>query len=259
MKDMSTRNLIKKVEKLYDERIISSNDAVKAAGQWGTNEYVALICDEIYKKVKIKKTDSVLELGCGSGVLGKYIKERCHQYVGVDLSQKMLNFFSEDSTLEQITLIQGITDLIPFSNHVFDIVIINGVTMYFPDDKILLDTLTEMKRVSKKDGTIFIGENIIPTDYAWEFTWFQNLSPKIQLFAKNYIKIRRWFSKKNPNFAGKWKDTYKEISPTLINQFFQNDATIHQSRAATYIVKKRILGKKYKGSRRVDFLINLQQ
>ena len=81
MKDMSTRNLIKKVEKLYDERIISSNDAVKAAGQWGTNEYVALICDEIYKKVKIKKTDSVLELGCGSGVLGKYIKERCHQYV----------------------------------------------------------------------------------------------------------------------------------------------------------------------------------
>jgi len=256
---MNSRNLIKKAEKLYDERITSSNDAVKAAGQWGSNEYVPLICDEIYKKVKIKKTDTVLELGCGSGVLGKYIKEKCHQYIGIDLSRKMLNFFSEDLTFEQINLIQGITDLVPFSNHIFDVVIINGVTMYFPDDKILLDTLKEMKRVSKKDGTLFLGENIIPSDYAWELTWFQNLSPTIQFLAKYYIKIRKWLSKKNPKFAGKWMDTYKEISPTLIKQFFQNEAMIHQSRAATYIVKKRILGKKYKGSRRVDFLINLQQ
>jgi len=259
MKDMNSRDSIKKTEKLYDERITSSNDAVKAAGQWGSNEYVPLICDEIYKKVNIKKTDRVLELGCGSGVLGKYIKEKCQLYMGVDLSRKMLNFFSEDSTLEQINLIQGITHLIPFSNHVFDVVMINGVTMYFPDDKVLLDTLNEMKRVSKKDGKIFIGENIIPSDYAWELTWYQNLSPTIQFFALYYIKIRRWFSKKNPKFAGKWKDTYKEISPTLINQFFKNEATILQSRAATYIVKKRILGEKYKGSRRVDFLINLQQ
>jgi len=171
----------------------------------------------------------------------------------------MLNFFSENSTLEQINLFQGITDLIPFSNHVFDVVIINGVTMYFPDDKLLLDTLNEIKRVSKKDGKIFLGENIIPSDYAWELTWFQNLSPTIQFLARFYIKIRKSLSKKNPKFAGKWKDTYKAISPTLINQFFKNEATIHQSKAATYIVKKRILGKKYKGSRRVDFLINLQQ
>ena len=256
---MNSKDSIKKVEKLYDERITSSNDAVKAAGQWGSNEYVPLICDEIYKKIKIKKTDIVLELGCGSGVLGKYIKEKCHQYVGVDLSRRMLNFFSDDSTLKTIDLFQGVTNLVPFSNHVFDVVIINGVTMYFPDDKFLLDTLNEMKRISKKNGTIFIGENTIPSDYAWELTWFQNLSPTFQFFAGYYIKIRKWLSKKNPKIAGKWKDTYKEISPTLINQFFKNEATIHQSRAATYIVKKRILGKKYKGSRRVDFLINLQQ
>lgn len=259
MKDMNSRDSIKKAEKLYDERITSSNDAVKAAGQWGSKEYVPLICDEIYNKVKIKNTDTVLELGCGSGVLGNYIIEKCQLYIGVDLSRKMLNFFSENSTLEQINLFQGITDLIPFSNHVFDVVIINGVTMYFPDDKLLLDTLNEIKRVSKKDGKIFLGENIIPSDYAWELTWFQNLSPTIQFLARFYIKIRKSLSKKNPKFAGKWKDTYKAISPTLINQFFKNEATIHQSKAATYIVKKRILGKKYKGSRRVDFLINLQQ
>jgi len=259
MKDMNSRDSIKKVEKLYDERVKSSNDAVKAAGQWGSNDYVPLICDEIYKKIRIKKTDTVLELGCGSGVLGKYIKEKCHLYIGIDLSRKMLNFFSKDSTLKSTHLIQGITDLIPFSNHVFDVVIINGVTMYFPDDKLLLNTLNEMKRVSKKDGTIFLGENTIPSDYAWEFTWFQNLSPTIQFLARYYIKIRKWLSKKNPKFAGKWKSAYKEVSPTLINQFFKNKATVHQSRAATYIVKKRILGKKYKGSRRADFLINLQQ
>ena len=253
MIDTQSRDSIKKTEKLYDERITSSNDAVKAAGQWGSTENVPLICNEIYKKIKIKKTDTVLELGCGSGVLGKYIKEKCHMYIGVDLSRKMLNFFSKNSTLEELNLIQGITDFIPFSNHVFDVVIINGVTMYFPDDKLLLDTLIEMKRVSKKNGTIFLGENIIPSNYAWEFTWFQNLSSSIQFLARYYINIRKWLSKKNPKFAGKWKDTYNAISPTLIDKFFKNEATIHQSKAATYIVKKRILGEKYRGSKRVDF------
>ena len=76
MNDLNSTDSIKKVEKLYDDRITSSNDAVKAAGQWGSDEYVPFICEEIFKKIKIKKTDTVLELGCGSGVLGNYIKEK---------------------------------------------------------------------------------------------------------------------------------------------------------------------------------------
>jgi len=59
---MNSINSLKKVEKLYDERITSSNDAVKAAGQWGSNEYVPLICDEIYKKVKIKKSHKLFRI-----------------------------------------------------------------------------------------------------------------------------------------------------------------------------------------------------
>ena len=52
---MNSKDLIKKVEKLYDDRITYSNDAVKAAGQWGSDEYVPLICDEICKKINIQK------------------------------------------------------------------------------------------------------------------------------------------------------------------------------------------------------------
>jgi len=44
MKDMNSINSLKKVEKLYDERITSSNDAVKAAGQWGSKVGFQRIC-----------------------------------------------------------------------------------------------------------------------------------------------------------------------------------------------------------------------
>ena len=52
---------IKKVAKLYDNRITSSNDGVLAAGQWGSKEYVPQICKEITKKIAISKTDKILE------------------------------------------------------------------------------------------------------------------------------------------------------------------------------------------------------
>ena len=52
--------------------------------------------------------------------------------------------------------------------------------MYFPDDKTLEETLEEMKRVLKPNGTIFIGENISSSGYPWELTWFQDLSPIFQ-------------------------------------------------------------------------------
>jgi len=96
---MKYNSSLKKVEKLYDDRISSTNDAVKAAGQWGSQEYVPLICEEICAKLCLKKTDAVLELGCGAGVLGNWIAKRCRQYVGIDLSLKMLQFFSKNSLI----------------------------------------------------------------------------------------------------------------------------------------------------------------
>ena len=118
---------IKKIEELYDSRITSTNDGVKAAGQWGSNDFVPMICEEIYSKIGLQKSHSVLELGCGSGVLGNWIINKCKKYVGVDLSAKMLNFFINNST-DNLDLIQGTTDLTPFPDNSFDVIILNGLS-----------------------------------------------------------------------------------------------------------------------------------
>jgi len=243
-----------KVAKLYDHRITSSNDAVKAAGQWGSDEYVPLICEEICSKIGLKETDTVLELGCGAGVLGNWIVKRCKKYIAIDLSLKTLQFFSKNSK-ENLDLIQSTTDLSPFSDNKFNVIILNGVTMHFPNEKLLESTLKETKRLVTKPGTIFIGENVIPSGSFWEFSWFNRLSKNSQKLLLPYMRIRKWLAK-NPKLAGKWKSVHFEVSPKFIKEFFV-DYEVKQSKASAYTVKQRILESKYNGNRRADFFIKL--
>ena len=70
---MTYDNSIKKIAELYDARITSTKDAVKAAGQWGSDDFVPLICKEICSKIKLKQSDTILELGCGTGVFTRHL------------------------------------------------------------------------------------------------------------------------------------------------------------------------------------------
>jgi len=255
-KAMNEKDSRKKIQELYDKRITSSRNSIIAAGQWGSKEYVPLICEEIGNKIGLTKNDKVIELGCGSGVLGNWLKNSFEFYVGVDISLHMLKFFLDESKGKKPLLIQTTTNTIPLSDNFFDIAILNGVTMYLHDNKILENTFNEMKRVVKKDGTIFIGENIIPSNYFWELSWFQKLSPFSQSLAKPYIRFRRWLAGKNSKLAGKWNSVHRDISPTLIRKSFQNYEIV-QSKSAAYTIKLKNLGSKYRGNRRVDFIIKL--
>ena len=255
---MQNKKTLDEISNLYDKRIDQTSNAVDAAGQWESEDNISLICKEIDQKIKLKQSDNVLELGCGSGVLGKWISDRCNFYAGIDISSKMLQFFLKESNPSRsISLTRGLTNNVPYLDNYFDIVIMNGVTMYFKNNNQLLDTLNEIKRVIKKDGTIFIGENITPNNLPWELVWFQNLSPSLQTIAKIYIKIRKYFAKKNSKLAGKWNSIHKEIQPDVITNFFKEIGDVTESKAASYVVKKKAQGKNYKGNRRVDFVVNL--
>lgn len=243
---------------MKDLRTHLSKNELDGMKKENSKKMVLLVCDEIYKKIGITQNDSVLELGCGSGILGNWIKHRCRLYVGTDLSLQMLDIFLKSNIKTKSNLIQGITDMAPFMNNIFDVVILNGVTMYFHNDKTLERTLIEMKRLSKTNGTIFLGENITSAGSPWEFTWFQELSPLGRIFAKYYIKIRKSLAKRIPRLAGKWKFIYREISPKIINKVFDNAELIYESSAATLKIKNQIFGNKYNGNRRSDFIIKLK-
>ena len=246
---------IKNIEKLYDERA-KKVDAAKAAGQWKNEELIPEICQEICNKIGLTQKHRILEIGCGSGVLGNILQNNSAEYIGFDLSFQMLKkFFSENGKNKKPNLFQSVTHLIPFQDETFDVIVMNGVTMYLHDDEILEDTFREMKRITSKNGVIFLGENIIPSGMYWEFVWFQNSSKNKQKIMKPYIDFRRLLASKSDKFAGKWKLIHRDIDPSLIRNSFAG--TVEMSDSASQKIRKKLQGKNYKGNRRVDFVIKL--
>lgn len=254
---MTDKESLKKIEKYYNKRA-SGSDGFKAAGQWIEKEIIPEICTEICKKIELTDKKKVLEIGCGSGVLGGWIKERCKDYVGLDISVQMLKKFKEETMDKRnLNIFQAITNSIPVEDNIFDIVLMNGVSMYFKNNKELENTLKEMNRVVKNNGIIFIGENIVPNGIYWELVWFQNLSNLGQFFAMPYVKFRRNLAKKSPKMAGKWKSMHNEISVNFLKSFYKNKAELVESNAAAQTIRRKKISNKYKGNHRKDFVIKL--
>lgn len=250
---------VKRVSNVYDYRA-KVTDSIGAAGQWGSKELVDQITQEIIKKIELRKEDHVLEIGCGSGVLGNIIRKNCNIYFGFDASRLMLKKFQTEYNNQMASnLIQASATQIPFRDNFFDKVVMNGVSMYFPNKKFLFNVLNEIKRVSNNDSLIFIGENIVPSRYCWELVWFQNLPAFGQFIAKLYIKLRKWLSNNITYLAGKWKHSHKDVSIKVVQNFFGNNNRFFVSDSASYEIRKKLYGKNAKGNRRMDFIINLKK
>jgi SAM-dependent methyltransferase len=94
----------------------------------------------------------VLDIGCGQGTQALRLARRGHVVTGLDLSAQLLDDFraalaSEPAeVVDRVRLIQGkaeaITEL--FAPSSFDVVLCQGVLMYFPDPDPLLDAIAQV-------------------------------------------------------------------------------------------------------------------
>lgn len=169
----------------------------------------------------------------------------------------MLKKFQTTNKNYKLNLLQS-THTLPLKNNFFDVVIMNSVTMYLPDQDTLKQSLTEMERVATEKGILFVGDNITPSGSYWELIWFQKLSTRQQSIVKSYIQLRKWLAKKVPILAGKWANIYAEVSPEFIKSFFKERGSVSISDAAAYSARKKRLGENANGSKRIDFIINLE-
>lgn len=247
---------IDEIQKYYDKRINNSKDGIGASGQWFPKELTPKMCEEICQKIQISENDKILEIGSGSDVLGNYLRKYCKEYVGVDISFKMLKFSNKNQNLK---LIQTTSHTLPFQNNSFDIVVMNSVSMYLKDNIIFKNSLNEIKRVSKSNGKIFIGENITSDTVYWEYNWFNNLNKFLQFLAKPYIRFRIAMAKKFPEKSGKWRNYYREMSKNELVNYFGKNSIIEMSDACCYSIRKKFLEKNKIGNKRVDFFIILKE
>ncbi|MBW4575238.1 MAG: amino acid adenylation domain-containing protein [Aphanothece sp. CMT-3BRIN-NPC111] len=107
---------------------------------------------------------SVLEIGCGTGLILFQIAPHCKHYCGTDFSQTALRDTQKvlampGYQLPQVTLCsQMADDFGKIKPETFDVVIINSVIQYFPSINYLLRVLEGAVETVSSGGYIFVGD-----------------------------------------------------------------------------------------------------
>jgi len=115
------------------------------------------------ERIRSLNPKSVLEIGCGTGMILARIAPRCETYVGLDFSPAGLdNIRTMQRTLpglDHVTLYERSADQTAFlESQTFDTIIVNSVIQHFPEVDYLLRVLDEAVRLTKPGGHIFIGD-----------------------------------------------------------------------------------------------------
>jgi len=103
----------------------------------------------------VKPGETVLDAGCGEGVLAWYLAERGAKVTAMDISgpnvENAKAFLEKKGVLDRVTVLQGDAENLPFPDASFDWVVSSHVLEHLPDfDK----GLSEIRRVTKKRAIV---------------------------------------------------------------------------------------------------------
>ena len=106
----------------------------------------------------------ILELGCGAGRWAFSFAHIVSKYVGVDISERQINYArqkSKKNNLSNCTFIEAdITKPIPLNGQKFDVIFFGGVLQYLNDDQIAV-LLLQCKTWITKSGIIVDRSTIV--------------------------------------------------------------------------------------------------
>lgn len=109
------------------------------------------------------KPQRVLEIGCGTGLLLFRIAPYCERFVGLDISDAVVDHLQkqleQDKIWSHVTVLQRAAhQLADLEVEGFDTVIINSVVQYFPNAEYLVQVLEAASKLLKRGGKIFVGD-----------------------------------------------------------------------------------------------------
>jgi amino acid adenylation domain-containing protein len=120
--------------------------------------------DETALRIRELRPRSVLEVGCGTGLILYRVAPHCQRYVGTDLSARTLEVArSHLNTLPpgsaEVELLHRSADrLEDIEAGAFDCVVLNSVVQYFPSVAYLLGVLEQVIRATAMGGVVFLGD-----------------------------------------------------------------------------------------------------
>ena len=139
---------------------------------------------------------SVLEVGCGpGGNLLEVLKNNPSKLVGADISDKMVSL-AKNKVPEQVKIFKTNGTQLEFDDNSFDIVFTATVLQHNTDEKMLIDLMDEICRVSSEKVFIFERiENEIKGDdlcLGRPVSYYSKIMKDngFRLISKDYINIR---------------------------------------------------------------------
>ncbi len=117
---------------------------------------------DLFKKY-VSKNNAILDVGCGYGrTLSELHEEGFLNLTGIDFSQGMI---SRGLKLHpQLNLLKHDGGELPFSNDKFDVVLLVAVLTCVPNPEEQKNLVSEISRVLKSGGILYINDYMINTD-----------------------------------------------------------------------------------------------
>ncbi len=121
----------------------------------------------------LKKQDRVLDLGCGNGRLRDFLKQNLippGNYFGFDLSEQLLQIARQNHPQDHFFR-GNFAEKLPFGDENFDIVTAIASFHHLLNKKDQNNFLTEVSRVLKPKGQIFMTTWNLPKKFFWPNFW----------------------------------------------------------------------------------------
>ena len=116
----------------------------------------------------MKDGDRVLDLGCGNGRLLLVLREKKIDYIGVDISEKLIKIAKKNFPDKKFQLVSPLN--FPFPENYFDKVFCIRVLPHIPSQELRLSFLKKIFKILKPQGIL-----ILSCWYLWNFKNKKNL------------------------------------------------------------------------------------
>lgn len=132
---------------------------------------------------------SVLDIGCGGGLLTNPLALKGHDVVGIDLSQKSLDFAAQQDSTKKATYLHASAEDLPFVSEQFDVTCAMDLLEHVQNPHRVIE---EAARVTKKGGLFFFhtfNRNLLSYLLVIKgVEWFVKNTPKDMHLYSHFIK-----------------------------------------------------------------------